>query len=70
LHSVVDRSLKYVYQESISTINWGKTMKSEKAKKEIQILDPANNATGFNFEQWAQQVRPLLLASLQKRGSR
>jgi len=45
-------------------------MKSEKAKKEVQILDPANNATGFNFEQWAQQVRPLLLASLQKRGSR
>lgn len=25
---------------------------------------------GFNFEQWARQVRPQLIASLQKRGGR
>jgi len=26
--------------------------------------------TELNFEQWVKQVRPLLLASVQKRGSR
>jgi hypothetical protein len=31
--------------------------------------DPPNaNLCGFNFEQWAREVRPQLLASLQKRG--
>ncbi len=29
-----------------------------------------SNSSEFNFEQWAQQVRPQLLASVQKRGAR
>jgi hypothetical protein len=36
-----------------------------------QVSDSLNkNGTDFNFELWAQQVRPQLLASLQKRGVR
>jgi hypothetical protein len=31
-------------------------------------IEPVNpHLADFNFEQWARQVRPLLLASLQKR---
>lgn len=30
----------------------------------------SNNANEFNFDLWARQVRPQLLASLHKRGSR
>ncbi|WP_181357338.1 hypothetical protein [Stenomitos frigidus] len=30
----------------------------------------SSNANGFNFDLWAKQVRPQLLASLHKRGAR
>jgi hypothetical protein len=34
------------------------------------IQSIGGHASDFNFEQWAKQVRPRLLASLQKRGMR
>lgn len=45
-------------------------MKTAKENKEQEsVIQPAH-LDGFDFEQWARQVRPLLLASVQKRGSR
>lgn len=44
-----------------------------KTPKEDKSQDQSTESSGmenFNFEQWAKQVRPLLLAAVQKRGSR
>lgn len=39
--------------------------------KQNQSSEPTRpNSNEFNFELWAKQVRPQLLASLQKRGNR
>ncbi|QZZ20345.1 hypothetical protein J5X98_24305 [Leptothermofonsia sichuanensis E412] len=43
-----------------------------KRGNEYQSTQPvaADSTPEFNFEVWAKQVRPLLLASLNKRGNR
>ncbi|MCL6435543.1 MAG: hypothetical protein K6T90_15285 [Leptolyngbyaceae cyanobacterium HOT.MB2.61] len=43
-----------------------------KAGKDQNASDQSTDSSGqeFNFELWAKQVRPLLLASLNKRGNR
>jgi hypothetical protein len=46
-------------------------MKANARENQTQSPDSGSNSTQeFNFELWANQVRPLLLASLSKRGSR
>jgi hypothetical protein len=44
-------------------------MKTETTKKQTKP-DVSKNSDGFDFDSWAKQVRPQLLASLQKRGDR
>jgi len=46
-------------------------METEMRKEQDKSSESANiNDQKFNFEVWAKQVRPLLLASLNKRGNR
>jgi len=46
-------------------------MKTPIEKKQDTQVDALNsNQPNFNFELWAKQVRPQLLASVQKRGIR
>lgn len=44
-------------------------MKRKADKQETKSIEPTTpNMSEFDFEQWARQVRPQLLASLQRRG--
>ncbi len=46
-------------------------MKPHSEKKQGKSDETLNNGQSeFNFELWARQVRPQLLASIQKRGMR
>jgi hypothetical protein len=46
-------------------------MKEKARENQSQSLgSDSSNTQEFNFDLWAKQVRPLLLASLSKRGSR
>ncbi|MEX0270922.1 hypothetical protein AB3R30_17405 [Leptolyngbyaceae cyanobacterium UHCC 1019] len=45
-------------------------MKMQTEKQQGSSDAPNSSKTELNFEQWVKQVRPLLLASVQKRGSR
>lgn len=46
-------------------------MKSSVDKKQLQnTAQQGAEANEFNFDLWAKQVRPQLLASVQKRGMR
>ncbi|HEY9907940.1 MAG TPA: hypothetical protein V6D18_10110 [Thermosynechococcaceae cyanobacterium] len=38
--------------------------------QEQSVVSTDRPDQAFNFEQWARQVRPQLIASLQKRGAR
>ncbi len=63
------------WQRGCSKLNNGHIaeiiMKTEMRKEQDKPSESTNNSgQGFNFEVWAKQVRPLLLASLNKRGNR
>lgn len=46
-------------------------MKTQAEKQHGKATESASNGQSeFNFELWAKQVRPQLLASVQKRGAR
>jgi hypothetical protein len=46
-------------------------MKSKAENEQKKTAEPVgSNANEFNFDLWAKQVRPQLLASLHKRGAR
>lgn len=45
-------------------------MKTQTETKQASSDTSNNSEIELNFEQWVKQVRPLLLASVQKRGSR
>lgn len=42
---------------------------AEKSESSIKPSASVISGNGFNFEQWANEVRPQLLAALKKRGS-
>jgi hypothetical protein len=55
----------------VNGLNTSIIMKANARENQTQSPDSGSNSTQeFNFELWANQVRPLLLASLSKRGSR
>jgi hypothetical protein len=47
-------------------------MKTPIEPSQVKLDSPATstNSTSFDFEGWAKQVRPQLIASVQKRGNK
>lgn len=62
---------RQLVRESLRTTN-GRikegNMENSREPQSAKHAESVNSAKEFNFEQWASQVRPQLLASLQKRG--